>query len=307
MTPDYLSFSVHTKHMCAEPSGPTDSITFTVTVKKAFTVVVTIPLRNFITRGGHYVRALLETGKYVLLNNSDICEGGPFTRFDPAHPNDDDKKSSLDLVIISKALLPFAYKFFIDSKSQYGAVRATKSRGHYIGTSSEVLAIFDFTSPEQKLTAIQTYCCSSYGSMLWDFYSDTAEKTFRSWSTTVKIAHNLPRHTRTYIMEHYLSGSLPSVRQMILRRYVQFLQGLLSSSNPAVCHLANLAVATNLSVTGRNVSRMREEFGRDPVTCHKREFVVDKCQMPEDGEETIELLERLLEQRSNEEDEDVLN
>ena len=181
------------------------------------------------------------------------------------------------------------------------------ARGRYIGTSSEVLAMFDFATPEQKLTAIQTYCCSWYGSMLWEFYSDTAEKAFRAWSTTVKIAHQLPRHTRTFIMEHYLSGSLPSVRQMILRRYVQFLQGLLSSSNPAVCHLANLAVATNLSVTGRNVIRMWEEFGRDPVTCHKREFVVEKCEMPEGGEETIELLDRLLEQRSNETDEDVLN
>ena len=91
------------------------------------------------------------------------------------------------------------------------------------------------------------------------------------------------------------------------RRYVQFVQGLLSSSDPAVCHLANLAVATNLSVTGRNVIRMWEEFGRDPVTCHKREFVVEKCEMPEGGEESIELLDRLLEQRSNETDQDVIN
>ena len=162
--------------------------------------------------------------------------------------------------------------------------------------------MFDFATPEQKLTAIQTYCCSWYGSMLWEMYSDTAEKAFRSWNTTVKLAHGLPRHTRTFITEHYLSGSLPSVRQMILRRYVQFLQGLMSSTNPAVCHLANLAVTT-----GRNVSKMREEFGRDPLTCHKREFVTEKCDMPDDGQENIELLNRLLQQRSNETEEDSLN
>ena len=143
--------------------------------------------------------------------------------------------------------------------------------------------MFDFASPEQKLTAIQTYCCSWYGSMLWDMYSDTAEQAFRSWNTTVKLAHGLPRHTRSFITEHYLSGSLPSVRQMILRRYVQFLQGLMSSTNPAVCHLANLAVITNRSVTGRNVSKIREEFGRDPLTCHKRMFVIEKCDMPDYG------------------------
>ena len=81
-----------------------------------------------ITRGGEYVRALLETCKYVLLNNKEVCEGGPYTRFDPAHPDDDEKKSSLDLVIISRALLPHATKLLVDSKGQYGAVRASKTR-----------------------------------------------------------------------------------------------------------------------------------------------------------------------------------
>ena len=74
-----------------------------------------------------------------------------------------------------------------------------------------------------------------------------------------------------------------------------------------MCHLANLAVVTNLSVTGRNVSRMREEFGRDPVTCHKREFVVENSEMPEDGQENIELLDRLLQQRAYETDDEVLS
>ena len=80
-------------------------------------------------------------------------------------------------------------------KSGSPDVDCNMARGRYIGTSSEVLAMFDFATPEQKLTAIQTYCCSWYGSMLWEFYSDTAEKAFRAWSTTVKIAtisHDTP-------------------------------------------------------------------------------------------------------------------
>ena len=47
--------------------------------------------------GGLLVRELLETGNYVLVNASNKVKGGPFTRYDPAYPGRDDKKSVLDL------------------------------------------------------------------------------------------------------------------------------------------------------------------------------------------------------------------
>ena len=52
---------------------------------------------------------------------------------------------------------------------------------------------------------------------------------------------------------------------------------------------------------------MREEFGRDPLTCHKQEFTVEKRDIPNGGHENIELLDRLLEQRQNETDEELIN
>ena len=57
------------------------------------------------------VRELLDTGKYLLVNASSKVVGGPFTRFDPANP---DRKSCLDLVIISKELSKYVFKLTID-------------------------------------------------------------------------------------------------------------------------------------------------------------------------------------------------
>ena len=36
-----------------------------------------------VTFGGQLVQQLLKDGKYVLVNNSSKCVGGPFTRVDP--------------------------------------------------------------------------------------------------------------------------------------------------------------------------------------------------------------------------------
>ena len=64
-----------------------------------------------ISFGGTLIRELLDTEKYLLVNASSKVVGGPFTRFDPANP---DKKSCLDLVLISKELSKYVYKLTID-------------------------------------------------------------------------------------------------------------------------------------------------------------------------------------------------
>ena len=65
------------------------------------------------------------------------------------------------------------------------------ARASFIGQSNEILNMFEFASPQQKLTAVQLYCCAWYGSMLWDLYGPSAEKAFRTWNTTCKIAYGL--------------------------------------------------------------------------------------------------------------------
>ena len=76
-----------------------------------------------ITFGGELVRALLSEGKYVCLNNHPSAVGGPFTRYDPSCPGDKNKMSCIDLVIISKNLLPFFKSIEIDCKQKFSPSR----------------------------------------------------------------------------------------------------------------------------------------------------------------------------------------
>ena len=54
--------------------------------------------------GGKLVEEFLSSGEYILVNRTDKTKGGPYTRFSPENPIDEDKKSELDLVIVSKTL-----------------------------------------------------------------------------------------------------------------------------------------------------------------------------------------------------------
>ena len=181
------------------------------------------------------------------------------------------------------------------------------ARGAFIGQTMEILNMFEFASPEQKLTAIQLYCCAWYGSTLWNLYGTAAGKVYRLWSTTSKLAHNLDRRTHTYFVDHFLTGSLPNVKQMIIRRYVKFVQTLNESNNSVIWSLAKLASNTVKSCTGLNIRNIEDEFKLDPLTEHPQNFSVKKCDLLPDEIENIELLQYLLHIRSNETDDEEIH
>ena len=66
--------------------------------------------------GGKLVHKLLETDEYILVNNTDKCKGGPFTRFDPSDPLNKQKMSCLELVIVSKELFEHVEELLIDKE-----------------------------------------------------------------------------------------------------------------------------------------------------------------------------------------------
>ena len=180
------------------------------------------------------------------------------------------------------------------------------ARASFIGQSNEILNMFQFASPQQKLTAVQLYCCAWYGSMLWDLYGPAAEKVFRTWNTTCKIANNVDRKTHTYFVDHYFSGQLPSVRQLIVKRYVQFVQSLVSSENQIVWHLSHLAINTVRSTTGSNIANIRNEFSMCPILNPKQKFILTKRNVPLNYQENVALLDHLITIRSSEFDQDII-
>ena len=78
-----------------------------------------------VSNGGKLIRDLLKTNQYILLNNLNLVEGGPWTFIDR---QDSTRKSCLDLCIISVNLLPFIAKVQVDKDRKFTPRRVIKRK-----------------------------------------------------------------------------------------------------------------------------------------------------------------------------------
>ena len=70
--------------------------------------------------------------------------------------------------------------------------------------------------------------------------------------------------------------------------------------NPVISGLSCWGTRTRQSTTGKNVDNIRQEFSVDPLKCAQGSIKVETREIPEGGEENLELLDRLLSIRATE-------
>ena len=109
----------------------------------------------------------------------------------------------------------------------------------------------------------------------------------------------VPKHLK-FLAENQLC-------ELILRRFVKYVKVLVSSMNPVISGLAYWGTRTRQSSTGRNVANIRDEFRVDPMKCFQGAIKVVPREIPAGGEETLELLDRLLSIRANEVEPDIVD
>ena len=102
-----------------------------------------------ITFGGELVRALLTDRNFILLNNHPDAAGGPFTRYDPAYPTTLDKMACLDLVLISRNLLPYFKSMVIDSSMKFSPSRPISKKISKYSDHFPLIITFE-NIPKQK-------------------------------------------------------------------------------------------------------------------------------------------------------------
>ena len=74
---------------------------------------------NKVSHGGKMIRDMINTKKYILVNSTNKVKGGPFTRYNPSNPNEDEFKSCLDLIIVSRDLFKHVDEVFIDKELKF--------------------------------------------------------------------------------------------------------------------------------------------------------------------------------------------
>ena len=81
----------------------------------------------------------------------------------------------------------------------------------------------------------------------------------------MKLVHQVPRSTFTYLTEGFLAGDQTSLRNQVLARVPGFLSSLMESPNAEVLFLARAAVADGGSVTSENVRYVKRLTGLSPL------------------------------------------
>ena len=92
------------------------------------------------------------------------------------------------------------------------------ARARFIDQSVEVRQAFSFASPAEVIRALQVYCSSHYGAVLWDLQGEGAVQYCNSWTTAIKLAWNCPRATRSYLVQEVLACGSTSAKADILVR-----------------------------------------------------------------------------------------
>ena len=136
---------------------------------------------------------------------------------------------------------------------------ATIARARFIDQSVEVCQVFSFASPVEIIRALQVYCSSHYGSMLWELGGEAATQYCNAWSTAIKLAWQCPRATRSYLLQQVLACGSTSAQIAIRSRYTKFCLGLHSSSSREVAVLFHFLARDIRSTTGNNLRILREE------------------------------------------------
>lgn len=173
-------------------------------------------------------------------------------------------------------------------------------RGRFIGDSTEVRETFSFGEPNQVLRAVRLYCGHYYGGMLWDLESEAVGMFCRCWNTCVKLTHDIPRSTHTYIVENILAPNYLPVKTELMARFLKFHDNLLSSQSLEVKVLVSIVKQDVRSVTAKNMALIARQCGK--VTCdkispsHVRQLV-RLAPIPENQEWRGPLLLRLLQER----------
>ena len=137
-------------------------------------------------------------------------------------------------------------------------------RAMFIDSSIEIREVFYFALPQQVLEAVKLYSLHCYGSMLWDFSGRMFGQFCRSWNTCVKLVHEVPRSTHTYLVENFLADEFLPVRTELFSRYVKFCRSLQTSTSKEVRFLYSVVCKDIQSTTGKNLADIQRICGCNP-------------------------------------------
>ena len=130
--------------------------------------------------GGELVRDLISSGNYCFANNAETVIGGPHTWISPS---DENKKSILDVFIISKSLEDKIDKLIIDDQYDFPIQYPVKIRGETRLKRSDHLTLILYL----KNLAIDNHQETSSKNTVWNYKRKGAWEAYKKATSQVTM------------------------------------------------------------------------------------------------------------------------
>ena len=105
----------------------------------------------------------------------------------------------------------------------------------------------------------KTYCCTFYGSQMWQINSQSINSVCTSWNKGVRRILNLPHDAHTWLLGPLLKQN--HIRKQFIVRTLRFLFCMLKSHNGIVRACTLNALSNANSPMGSNLSFLRSKYG----------------------------------------------
>ena len=185
-------------------------------------------------------------------------------------------------------------------------------RGKFIGKIHSLNQDLYFCSPNLLIKLYNIYCCSFYGSNLYDLYCRNLERFYSSWNIAIKIVFKLPHATHKYLIESISESLHPKV--MMCSRFISYIKLCMVSSKQAVCFLSNLFHDDLRTQAGKNIDGIATECNMrlEALTSRKVKTTMGYAKMPQAENWRVDLIREIIGDDSivplsNDEKEDILH
>ena len=153
-------------------------------------------------------------------------------------------------------------------------------KGKFIGCVNNITTEFQFAHPVAKVKLLQIYGSSFYGSNLWDYYSPSSDKLYKTWNIALRKLFNLPARSHTRYLD--VICNVRHIRFSLKVRFLSFIQSLFQSSNLLIRNLIERVAFNHMSPTGLMLSYVVNEYAIcgmhdiKSVVNSLREFMMNK-------------------------------
>ena len=137
--------------------------------------------------------------------------------------------------------------------------------GQFWKSFNTFFADFGHVYPDIQCKLFNQFCCSFYGSQLWNFNDYSIICT--AWRKALRKIWNVPHMTHCKIVA-LLSNSKP-LELSLRQRFCKFAKQIFMKGSQVVQSIANIACNNPLSVFGANCSELRCKYDTNFNVCHR--------------------------------------